>query len=469
MIKFTDFPFLLFLGLLIPIFYKTTVSKRWIVLLIASIIFNISWSGIFTVIWVLMVALCYFAGIYLGDAQKDKKSKKWVLTLSILLALIPLLNFKYLFPNNEPADSVLSNWLAPIGLSYYTFLIIGYLTDVKRRYIKPEKHIGYLALYLGLFPTLLAGPLERAKNLLPQLRNSKDYDIENLKAGAIFILWGLFKKIVLAARLNDHTAPVFHNPDDYTGWSICMAILLFSIQLYCDFSGYCDIATGAARLFGIRLSKNFANRYYFTPTRTESWNGWNITITNWFRDYIFFSISKGVTNQNRLEFNRLLTFIVTGLWHGASWSFVIWGFLQWTYVTFETRTKAFWQKSFAIVRLVPNTSMYIFIQIVIKQLTGTLIMGWFRAEGLESGLKLYANMFGFGNGVSTIFKPGFLLTLGLFMVMDFLNREMGESEDIASFLLKASWKKRNAYLIVLLILLQSFGQIQVSDFYYIRF
>tara|TARA_R110002124_G_scaffold62396_1_gene170685 strand:+ start:244 stop:660 length:417 start_codon:yes stop_codon:yes gene_type:complete len=138
-------------------------------------------------------------------------------------------------------------------------------------------------------------------------------------------------------------------------------------------------------------------------------------------------------------------------------------------VTFETRTKAFWQKSFAIVRLVPNTSMYIFIQIVIKQLTGTLIMGWFRAEGLESGLKLYANMFGFGNGVSTIFKPGFLLTLGLFMVMDFLNREMGESEDIASFLLKASWKKRNAYLIVLLILLQSFGQIQVSDFYYIRF
>lgn len=469
MIKFTDFPFFLFLSLLIPIYYKTPASKRWIVLLVASIIFNISWSGMFTSVWVFMVLLCFFSGKYLGDSQRSKKSKTWVLTFSILLALVPLLNFKYIFPNNEPADSIMSNWLAPIGLSYYTFLIIGYLTDVKRRYIKPEKHLGYLALYLGLFPTLLAGPIERARNLIPQLRNPKDYDFNNLKAGAIFILWGLFKKIVLAARLSDHTAPVFQAPDIYNGWSICLAIALFSIQLYCDFSGYCDIATGSARLFGIRLSKNFANRYYFTPTRTESWNGWNITVTNWFRDYVFFSISKGVTNVKRLEFNRLLTFVVTGMWHGASFSFVIWGFLQWAYVTFETRTQRFWQKSYATVGLVPNTSTYIVIQILIKQLTGTMIMGWFRAESLESGLTLYANMFGFGKGENTIYKSSFLLTLGLFLVMDFFNRKMGESEDIASFILKASWEKRYAYLFVLLILLQSFGQIQISDFYYIRF
>ncbi|WP_439556917.1 MBOAT family O-acyltransferase [Dyadobacter sp.] len=469
MIKFTDFSYFLLLLLIVPAYYVTPNTRKWILLLALSILFNISWSGWYVLVWVVLVTICYFAGKYLADPVHSKQRRKTVLTFSVIVCLSPLLFFKYLIPVSSSYSAVALNWLAPIGISYYTFLIIGYLTDIQRKYIKPEQHWGYLALYLGFFPTILAGPLERARQLLPQLRNPVSYQPDNIKAGIYFIIWGLFKKIVLAARLAELTDPVFDKPENFTGFSVMLAILLFSVQLYCDFSGYCDIAMGSARLLGIRLSKNFANRYYFTPSRTESWNLWNISVTSWFRDYVFFNISKGVTNPARLEFNRLLTFIITGLWHGPSWSFVIWGALQWAYINFEMRTRLFWQKFYSKLGFQIGSSSHNFWRIIVRLLTGTLIMGWFRAAELSAGLRLYKSMFGLSSGTMSLINPAFLLTLALFLVMDYFNYQMGEKEDIASYLMKRNTAKRRVSLLLLTQIILIFGRPYVANFYYIQF
>jgi alginate O-acetyltransferase complex protein AlgI len=469
MVKFTDFSYFLLLFLIVPVYYRIPDGKKWIFLLIISTLFNASWSGKYLPVWLVLVGICYVAGKYLGDQAYSKKQRKTLLIVSITICLIPLLFFKYLVPINNSMSPVALNWLAPIGISYYTFLIIGYLTDVHRRYIKPENHLGYLALYLGFFPTLLAGPLERTRQLVPQLRKPVAYLDDNIRAGIYFIIWGLFKKVVLAARFADITNPVFDDPGQYTGLSVTLAILLFSVQLYCDFSGYCDIATGSARLLGIRLSKNFSNRYYFTPSRTESWTSWNITVTSWFRDYIFFNISKGVTNTKRLEFNRLLTFIITGLWHGPSWSFVIWGSLQWAYINFEMRTKQFWQKFYVSLGFTIGSQVHYVWRVVVRLLTGTLIMGWFRAAELSSGVKLYSSMFGFTSGEGSLMTPSFLLTMALFVVMDFFNYKMGEKEDIASYLLKKPVIRRRFSMLLLVQLVLIFGRTTVANFYYIQF
>ncbi|NIJ51221.1 MBOAT family O-acyltransferase [Dyadobacter arcticus] len=469
MVKFTDFTYLLLLLLIVPAYYKVKNTWKWAFLLIISTLFNLSWSGKYLPVWLILVGIFYVAGKYLGNAQYSKKRRKALLTISIIVCLLPLVFFKYLVPIHDSASPVALNWLAPIGISYYTFLIIGYLYDVHRRYIKPENHLGYLMVYLGFFPTLLAGPLERARQLIPQLRNPVSYQQENIKAGICFIVWGLFKKMVLAARFSDITNPVFDQPGAYTGISVTFAILLFSVQLYCDFSGYCDIAMGSARLLGIKLSKNFANRYYFTPSRTESWTSWNITVTSWFRDYVFFNISKGVTNRNRLEFNRLLTFIITGLWHGPSWSFVIWGSLQWAYINFEMRTKQFWLIFYSKLGLTIGSQVHYVLRVVIRLLTGTLIMGWFRAAELSSGIHLYSSMFGFTSGAGSLMTPGFFLAICLFFVMDGFNYKMGEKEDIASFLLKRKPLYRRLSMLLLIQLVLVFGRPTVTNFYYIQF
>ncbi|MBO9611181.1 MAG: MBOAT family protein [Dyadobacter sp.] len=469
MVKFTDFTYLLLLSLVVAAYYKVPEAKKWVFLLVASVLFNLSWSGKYLVVWLILVTICYASGKALANQAYSKKQRKALLSLSIVICLSPLLFFKYLVPVHNSVSLVALNWIAPIGISYYTFLIIGYLYDVYRRYIKPENHLGYLMIYLGFFPTLLAGPLERTRQLVPQLRAPKPYDQENIKAGIYFIIWGLFKKIVLAARLADITSPVFDRPDAYTGISVTLAILLFSIQLYCDFSGYCDIATGSARLLGIRLSKNFSNRYYFTPSRTESWSAWNITVTSWFRDYIFFNISKGVTNQKRLEFNRLLTFIITGLWHGPSWSFVIWGSMQWAYINFEMRTKDFWQRFYTRFNFPTGSQAHYVWRVVVRLLTGTLIMGWFRAAELSSGVRLYSSMFGFKSGTTSLLTSSLLLTIALFLVMDFFNYKMGEKEDIASYMLKKSALYRTLSVLLLVQLVLLFGRPSVGNFYYIQF
>lgn len=469
MVKFTDFTYLLLLFLTVAAYYKVPEAKKWVFLLIISILFNLSWGGKYWIVWLALVLICYASGKALSNQDYSKKHRKALLSVSIAICLSPLLFFKYLVPVHNSMSLVTLNWIAPIGISYYTFLIIGYLYDVYRRYIKPENHLGYLMLYLGFFPTLLAGPLERTRQLVPQLRGPKTYQEDNIKAGIYFIVWGLFKKVVLAARLADITSPVFDRPESYTGVSVTLAILLFSIQLYCDFSGYTDIATGSARLFGIRLSKNFSNRYYFAPSRTESWSAWNITVTSWFRDYIFFNISKGVTNQKHLEFNRLATFIITGLWHGPSWSFVIWGALQWAYINFEMRTKNFWQKLYPKLGLTTGSQVHYVWRVVVRLLTGTLIMGWFRAAELSSGIRLYSSMFGFRSGAGSLLTSSFLLTLALFLVMDFFNYKMGEKEDIASYMLKKGAMHRTLSMVLLVQLVLLFGRPSVTNFYYIQF
>jgi len=217
--------------------------------------------------------------------------------------------------------------LLPVGISFYTFQAVGYTIDVYRREIKAEKNIGIYALFVTFFPQLVAGPIERSKNLLPQFREIKKCTIENLSAGFKLILWGFFLKIVLADRLGLYVDAVFNNVDKHTGSSHALASFFFAFQIYGDFAGYSLIAIGVAKMMSFTLMTNFS-RPYFATSITTFWSRWHISLSTWFKDYVYIPLGGNRGSKERTYFNLFLTFFISGIWHGANFTFVIWGALH---------------------------------------------------------------------------------------------------------------------------------------------
>mgnify|MGYP002630619775 FL=1 len=217
--------------------------------------------------------------------------------------------------------------LLPVGISFYTFQTLSYTIDIYRGSLKPEPHLGQFALYVAFFPQLVAGPIERASRLLPQLRQSVVFDYARVTSGLQLMLWGLFKKVVVGDRLGVYADAVYNNPDGQSSWTLWVATYAFAFQIYCDFSGYSDLAIGSARVLGYDLMKNF-RQPYFSQTITEFWRRWHISLSTWLRDYLYISLG-GNRHGTLLTYrNLMLTMLLGGLWHGASWNFVIWGALQ---------------------------------------------------------------------------------------------------------------------------------------------
>ena len=220
-----------------------------------------------------------------------------------------------------------SNFLLPMGISFYTFQTLSYTIDVYNQKLKPEKNLAVFALYVSFFPQLVAGPIERAGNLLGQLRSLRDIVSTNFNSAVTRILMGLFKKMVIADRLALFVDPIFDNPHAYDGSLLIIATLFFAFQIYCDFSGYSDIAIGVARLFGIKLMENFNNPYLASSVR-DFWSKWHISLSTWFRDYLYIPLGGNRLGKKRMIINLLVVFIISGLWHGANWTFIIWGTLH---------------------------------------------------------------------------------------------------------------------------------------------
>jgi Predicted membrane protein involved in D-alanine export len=250
------------------------------------------------------------------DQQQGKNGKRFV-TTAIVLSIAQLVFFKYAYLANPTI-------LLPVGLSFFTFQALSYSIDIYRKKIAPEKNVVDVALFIAFFPTLLSGPIERARNLIPQLKEKTSVNWDNFKEGAGLFIWGLFKKVVIADRLAEYVNVVYFSPESHSGSTLALAALFYSFQIYCDFSGYADMAIGSGRVMGFKIMQNF-NFPYCVNTFKEFWRRWHISLTSWFTEYVYISLGGNRVSQARWILNISLVFLLSGIWHGATWSFVLWG------------------------------------------------------------------------------------------------------------------------------------------------
>lgn len=349
---FNSFDFLIFFPLVTLIYYLLPHRYRWAHLLLASCIFYCAFIPIYIFILFFTITIDYVAG-RLIEKSVDKKRKHFLI-LSVLANISVLIVFKYLNFLTENMNVLLSvlhitthplpflNIILPIGLSFHTFQAMSYTIEVYRGNQKAEKHFGIYALYVMFYPQLVAGPIERPQNLLHQFYEKHELRYENLLHGLRQMLWGLFKKVVIADRLALFVNPVFQSPNDYNAINLLIAIFFFAYQVYFDFSGYSDIALGSAKLLGFNLTRNF-NHPFQSKNVTEFWRRWHISLSSWLSDYIFNPIIINYRNGGKaaIVFGLLITFFISGLWHGAGWTFAIFGLLHGAAVTCEFLTQKF--------------------------------------------------------------------------------------------------------------------------------
>ncbi len=337
---FNSLEFLLFLPIVLLLYWfgtKRNIRVQNILLLAASYFFYGWWDWRFLSLIVFSSTVDYSVGITLGKTSLEKK-RKWLLVVSILVNIGFLGFFKYFnfFAESfaqaftlmgRPIEAGRLNIVLPVGISFYTFQTLSYTIDVYRRKFEPTRDVIAFFAFVSFFPQLVAGPIERARNLLPQFTRRRSVSYEQLADGFRQILWGFFKKIVIADNCAGIINDIFSNYSDYNGSTLVLGAILFAFQIYGDFSGYSDIAIGTARLFGFNLMRNFAFPY-FSRDIAEFWRRWHISLSTWFRDYVYIPLggSRGsVWNKIR---NILIIFIVSGFWHGANWTFISWGALN---------------------------------------------------------------------------------------------------------------------------------------------
>ena len=332
--NFNSLHFAIFLPIVFTLYWIMPHKFRWLVLLISSYYFYMSWNPKYVLLILFTTIISYVSAILI-EKNENKKIKKVIMIAALLLCLGVLFFFKYFNFISESIVRVVNNFsismnfitlnlLLPVGISFYTFQTLSYIIDVYRGDVLAEHHFGIYATFISFFPQLVAGPIERTSNLLPQINSDKKFDYDLAIYGARQILWGLFKKIAVADIVAVYVDRAYDNLCQCTGFDLCIAIFFFTIQIYCDFSGYSDIAIGTAKLFGINLMKNFSSPYLVLSVK-EFWGRWHISLSTWFRDYLYIPMGGNRCSKIKNYFNLMVTFIVSGLWHGANWTYVIWG------------------------------------------------------------------------------------------------------------------------------------------------
>jgi len=342
--SFTSLSYIMFLPAVFLLSYFAGNRARWQILLVASIIFYATLQVPYLLLALLLVAASsFFFGIRIDDEKSDARRKR-LLWCAVGITLLPLICLKYLafFMSNVLAVAGYlgihtsihaSPVLVSIGVSFYVFQAISYLVDIYLEVEKPERHFGIFLLFLGFFPKMLQGPIERAGDLLPQLRQPHSIDYSNIRSGLFLFIFGLFKKVVVADRLGLLVNNVYDNMHDFSGPALLLATYLYAIQLYYDFSGYTDMALGSARIFNINLTQNF-NSPYLATSIADFWRRWHISFSRWILDYIFKPLQMQLRNWRSMgtAVALFLTFLVSGIWHGAGWGFIAWGLIHGTYL-----------------------------------------------------------------------------------------------------------------------------------------
>jgi len=333
---FNSLQFLVFFGIVTSAYFLLAHKYRWALLLAASCYFYMAFVPVYLGILGLTIVIDYFAGIYLERFQGG--AKKIFLGCSLLANLGVLAVFKYYFFFTDNVNALSSyfsipihfpvlNFLLPIGLSFHTFQAMSYTIEVYRGNQKAERNFGIYSLYVMFYPQLVAGPIERPQNLIHQFYEKHVWDSDRVKLGLLQMMQGFFKKVVIADRLALVVDPAYANLSNQSSLNLIIASIFYSFQIYCDFSGYSDIAIGASKVMGFKLMNNF-NAPYTAKSIPDFWRRWHISLSTWFKDYVYFSLGGNRVSVPRWYINIMIVFILSGFWHGASWNFVIWGALH---------------------------------------------------------------------------------------------------------------------------------------------
>lgn len=466
---FNSVEFLLFFPIVTTLYFVFPNRWRWLLLFVASCIFYMAWIPIYVTILFLIIIVDYFAAIQIENASGQKR--KLFLSISVFANVSLLAVFKYydfLCANITDLLQFLQiawkfpplNLILPIGLSFHTFQALAYTMEVYRGKQKAEKHLGIYALYVMFYPQLVAGPIERPQNLIHQFKEEHAFVPERVASGLRLMLWGFFKKVVIADRLAILVNQVYNHPHDYSGLPLVLATYCFAYQIYCDFSGYSDIAIGAARVMGIDLMKNF-NSPYAAKSIQDFWHRWHISLSTWFRDYLYIPMGGSKGSEILRLRNILIVFFVSGLWHGANWTFAEWGLLHGLFfIVFS-----YWKKaSVNLPRLLP-TLLQDLISLFITFNAVCLAWIFFRANSVSDAHWIVGHLLPFDNADklgSLGLTGGEMLTafsaIGILEFVQFLERNKGGVTFFEQQKLSTRWICYYTLLFIIVLLGEFGGQ-----------
>jgi len=470
---FNSIEFLLFFPIVCVLYYtipSARVKVRNLLLLMASYYFYMNWEPVYAILLLTSTIVTYFAALSIGHF-KEKRKKKLCLVSGLVLNLAILFLFKYYnFLASNIEEALLASGLGihvpefhmllPVGISFYIFQALGYSIDVYRQTTKVEHDFLTYALFVSFFPQLVAGPIERSRNLLPQFQQRHRFSYDEVMAGVRLMVWGYFLKLVLADRCGLYVDAVFNNIEMHNGGSYLLASLLFPFQIYGDFAGYSLIAIGVARVLGFHLMENF-RRPYFACSIGEFWHRWHISLSTWFKDYVYIPLGGNRSNKTRHYFNLMVTFIVSGIWHGANWTFLCWGSLHGILLCIEKacgigkqdysgcKRLSHWAVTFALVCL-----SWIF----------------FRASNLNDAVIVVSGIFcnmGIPNVTFAMFSE---LCLAAFAMALLVIRELSDEFSWKWHISKSHyWLVRHLYIVGMIAMILLFGVLDGDQFIYFQF
>lgn len=416
---FNSLNFLIFFPIVVMIYFIIPRKIRYIWLLVASYYFYMCWNAKYALLIGVSTLITYVSGLLLGIC-KENMQKKLVVAVSFISNLGILVFYKYFDFVLGNINIVLQKFdveilsnpfdiILPVGISFYTFQALSYTVDVYRNEIKPEKNPLKYALFVSFFPQLVAGPIERSKNLLNQIKDIekiKLWNYDRVAGGVILMVYGMFQKMVIADRISIFVDSVYHNLHAVGTMETIFAAMGFSLQIYCDFAAYSTIAIGAAKVMGFELMENFDTPYFATSIK-DFWRRWHISLSSWFRDYLYIPMGGNRKGKIRKYFNIIVTFLVSGLWHGASWNFVIWGGLHGFYQVISEVTAPVRKKVVQILKVNDRVFSYKFGQILFTFSLTTMTWVFFRAETIKEALYFFKRMF-------TVWNPWVFFNEGLY-------------------------------------------------------
>ncbi|MHA4847749.1 MBOAT family O-acyltransferase [Flavitalea antarctica] len=392
---FNSLQFLIFFPVVTILYFLLPHKWRWLHLLVASCVFYAAFIPAYLIILFVTIIIDYVAGIMIENAEGSKRKRYLIVSIFANVGVLAIFKYYNFFIDNinhllhssgiATYNLPLLNIILPIGLSFHTFQAMSYTIEVFRGNQKAEKHFGIYALYVMFYPQLVAGPIERPQNVLHQFHEKKFFKYRNVTDGLKLMMWGMFKKVVIADRLVQLTDPVFNDPYSFSPLILLLAAIFFSFQIFCDFSGYSDIALGSAKVMGFKLMKNF-DKPYHARTISEFWKRWHISLSTWFRDYLYISLGGNRVSVPRWYFNLFFVFLVSGLWHGANWTFIVWGALHGFYLVFAILSHEFRSKINSALGIDNLPRLYSAVQVATTYCLVTFAWIFFRANNIHEAL-----------------------------------------------------------------------------------
>lgn len=400
---FSSLQFFIFLPIVFLVYHVIPTKIRYIWLLVSSYYFYMCWNPKYVLLLLCSTVVTYIAGLFLESFDEQNKDiKKLTVFLCVFINLAILFFFKYYGFTANTIDKIFSllhistqvkkfDVILPVGISFYTFQALGYIVDVYRKDTKAEKNFFRYALFVSFFPQLVAGPIERSGNLLSQLRKPKKLTYDDFREGFYLLIYGYFIKLVIADRAGIFVDTVYNSVSSYDGVYFIVATIFFSLQIYCDFYGYSVIAKGCGKLMGINLMENF-NAPYLSRSIAEFWRKWHISLSSWLRDYLYIPLGGNRKGVIRQCINLMIVFFISGLWHGAAWTFVIWGCLHGAYQIFGKILKPLKQALCNLLSLHTDSFGHKCLQIVVTYILTTFAWIFFRANSVNDAFDIIKSM-----------------------------------------------------------------------------